>query len=98
MLRGAEGRPADEARPEILDERSAVPRRRIVANGNFLALCLMHGAQAYGWHFNITCLPQFLEKQYHLPNTSLLAALYVVAFLCWFKIDATRPIFPASTT
>lgn len=61
---------------EILDERSAVPWRKIVTNGNFLALCLMYGAQAYGWYFNITYLPQFLEKQYHLPNTSLLGALY----------------------
>jgi len=53
-----------------------VPWRKIVTNGNFLALCLMYATQAYGWYFNITYLPQFLERQYHLPNTSLLGALY----------------------
>jgi len=30
----------------------------------------------YGWYFSITYLPQFLEQQYHLPNSSLLGALY----------------------
>jgi MFS family permease len=53
-----------------------VPWARIVTNGNFLALCLMYAAQAYGWYFNITYLPQFLERQYGLPNSSLLGALY----------------------
>jgi hypothetical protein len=36
----------------------------------------MYSAQAYGWYFNITYLPQFLERQYGLPNSSLLGALY----------------------
>jgi ACS family glucarate transporter-like MFS transporter len=53
-----------------------VPWRGILTNGSFLALCLMYGTQAYGWYFNITYLPQFLEQQYHLPNSSLLGALY----------------------
>jgi MFS family permease len=53
-----------------------VPWRRIVSNGSFLALCLMYAAQAYGWYFNITYLPQFLESQYGLPNSSMLGALY----------------------
>lgn len=53
-----------------------VPWRRIVTNGNFLALCLMYGAQAYGWYFNITYLPQFLERQYHVPANSVLGAIY----------------------
>jgi MFS family permease len=54
----------------------APPWRAMLANGSFLALCLMYAAQAYGWYFNITYLPQFLERQYGLPNTSMLAALY----------------------
>jgi MFS family permease len=53
-----------------------VPWMRIVTSGNFLTLCLMYAAQAYGWYFNITYLPQFLERQYGLPNSSLLGALY----------------------
>ena len=58
------------------DSHRGVPWRQIVTNKNFLALCLMYAAQAYGWYFNITYLPQFLERQYGLPNTSMLSALY----------------------
>jgi MFS family permease len=58
------------------ESRRGVPWKRIVTNGNFLTLCLMYAAQAYGWYFNITYLPQFLERQYGLPNTSMLGALY----------------------
>jgi len=61
---------------ETIDAHRGVPWKRIITNGNFLTLCLMYGAQAYGWYFNITYLPQFLEQQYHMPNTSLLGALY----------------------
>ena len=55
---------------------AGVPWKRIFTNGNFLTLCLMYSAQAYGWYFNITYLPQFLERQYGLPNSSMLGALY----------------------
>jgi MFS family permease len=63
-------------RVEQHDSPRGVPWRRIVTDGNFLALCLMYSAQAYGWYFNITYLPQFLERQYGLPNSSMLGALY----------------------
>ena len=53
-----------------------VPWRTIVTNGNFLALCRSYGCQAYGWYFNITYLPQFLEEQYAVPKTSFLGAVY----------------------
>ena len=46
------------------------------AGAYFLALCLMYAAQGYGWWFNITYLPQFLEHHYGMPNSSLLGALY----------------------
>jgi MFS transporter, ACS family, glucarate transporter len=61
---------------EVPAAHRSVPWRHIITNGNFLVLCLMYATQAYGWYFNITYLPQFLEKQYHLPNSSLLGALY----------------------
>lgn len=61
---------------EMPDVHHNVPWRKILTNGNFLMLCLMYATQAYGWYFNITYLPQFLEQQYHMPNTSLLGALY----------------------
>lgn len=53
-----------------------VPWRSIVTNRNFLALCLMYGSQAYGWYFNITYLPQFMERQYHVLPGSLVGAIY----------------------
>jgi len=53
-----------------------VPWGAILANRSFLALCLMYAAQGYGWWFNITYLPQFLEHHYGMPNSSLLGALY----------------------
>lgn len=63
-------------REENLEPHHGVPWKKIVTNRNFLALCLMYSAQAYGWYFNITYLPQFLERQYGLPNSSMLGALY----------------------
>lgn len=63
-------------RAEVEESLQRVPWKRIVTSGNFLALCLMYAAQAYGWYFNITYLPQFLEREYGLPNSSLLGALY----------------------
>jgi ACS family glucarate transporter-like MFS transporter len=58
------------------EARSDVPWRTIVTNSDFLALCLMYGCQAYGWYFNITYLPQFLEEQYAVPKTTVLGAVY----------------------
>ncbi|WP_343229861.1 MFS transporter [Roseimicrobium sp. ORNL1] len=63
-------------RAAVKESHSGVPWKRIVTDWNFLALCLMYSAQAYGWYFNITYLPQFLEKHYGMPNSSLLGALY----------------------
>lgn len=63
-------------RAEEGDGHRGVPWKRIATDGNFLTLCLMYSAQAYGWYFNITYLPQFLERQFGLPNSSLLGALY----------------------
>lgn len=36
--------------------------RRILAHPNMLALCVMYFTQAYGFYFNITWLPTYLEK------------------------------------
>jgi MFS family permease len=47
-----------------------------VTNRSFLVLCLMYGSQAYGWYFNITYLPQFMERQYHVLPGSLIGAIY----------------------
>lgn len=41
-----------------------VPWRRLLTSGNLWALCLMYFCGAYGWYFNITYLPGFLEDQF----------------------------------
>lgn len=63
-------------RSDTQESLSGVPWKQIVTSGNFIALCLMYAAQAYGWYFNITYLPQFLEREYGLPHSSMLGALY----------------------
>src|SRR5207253_6719758 len=45
---------------------SGVPWRRIVTNTNLWILCLMYFCGAYGWYFNITYLPGYLQKTFGL--------------------------------
>ncbi|PAW79914.1 MAG: hypothetical protein B9S32_00895 [Verrucomicrobia bacterium Tous-C9LFEB] len=53
-----------------------VPWKRIFSSRNLWFLCLMYGCQAYGWYFNITYLPRFLEQQYHVTPDSLVGSIY----------------------
>jgi MFS transporter, ACS family, glucarate transporter len=66
------GRMAD--RPHALDTRRL---RRILADRNVIALCLMYFTQAYGFYFNITWLPTYLAKArgFTDPALGLLAGL-----------------------
>jgi MFS transporter, ACS family, glucarate transporter len=43
---------------------SGVPWRRLLTNGNLWILCLMYFCAAYGWYFNITYLPGYLENTF----------------------------------
>src|SRR5262249_11975364 len=43
---------------------------------NLWCLCLMYFCAAYGWYFNITLLPRFLETQYGVSDQSALGAIY----------------------
>jgi nitrate/nitrite transporter NarK len=43
-----------------------VPWRKLLTNGNLWVLCLMYFCAAYGWYFNITYLPGYLNKTYGL--------------------------------
>jgi MFS family permease len=40
------------------------------------AICLMYFGTAYGWYFNITYLPTYLEKRYEVSPESQLGAIY----------------------
>ncbi len=42
----------------------AVPWGRLLTSWNLWALCLMYFCAAYGWYFNITWLPKFLDEQF----------------------------------
>jgi MFS transporter, ACS family, glucarate transporter len=55
---------------------SGVPWLRLLRSGNLWALCLMYFCASYGWYFNITYLPTFLEQQYTVDKSSLVGALY----------------------
>jgi MFS family permease len=64
-------------RPHDLDVRR-LPG--LLANRNVVALCLMYFTQAYGFYFNITWLPTYLEKArgFRDPMLSLLAGLPLI--------------------
>src|SRR5262249_47865047 len=46
------------------ESHHGVPWMSILTSGNLWVLCLMYFCSAYGWYFNITWLPKFLNEQY----------------------------------
>jgi MFS family permease len=55
---------------------AGVPWGKFLTSVNLWALCLMYFCGAYGWYFNITYLPKFLEGQYDVQVKDLVGALY----------------------
>lgn len=53
-----------------------VPWKKIFLSGNLWCLCMMYFCAAYGWYFNITYLPDFLETRYGVEKNSTIGALY----------------------
>jgi MFS family permease len=53
-----------------------VPWRRLVQSSNLWALCFMYFCAAYGWYFNITYLPTYLEQQHGVQASSIAGAIY----------------------
>jgi MFS transporter, ACS family, glucarate transporter len=47
-----------------------VPWGRILGSGNLWLLCLAYFCSSYGWYFNITYLPDYLEKFYGLSKVN----------------------------
>lgn len=41
-----------------------VPWGKLLTDGNLWTLCLMYFGCAYGWYFNITWLPKYLQSEY----------------------------------
>jgi MFS family permease len=55
---------------------AGVPWGRLLRDRNLWFLCLMYFCAAYGWYFNISLLPRFLETQYDVARDSTLGAVY----------------------
>jgi MFS transporter, ACS family, glucarate transporter len=53
-----------------------VPWMKLITSTNLWCLCLMYFCGAYGWYFNITYLPRFLEQQHGVEMGHRLGALY----------------------
>jgi MFS family permease len=63
-------------RQDIEAAHAGVPWRKLLTNANLWALCLMYFCGAYGWYFNITLLPTFLETQHGVSPKSWVGAIY----------------------
>lgn len=55
---------------------SGVPWSKLLLSANLWALCLMYFCCAYGWYFNITYLPKFMDEQYDQELSGVRGALY----------------------
>lgn len=62
-------------RPDYHEAAMHVPWRALFADFNLWALCLMYFCGAFGWYFDITYLPKFLETQYRIDSASLSGAV-----------------------
>jgi MFS family permease len=63
-------------RADETEGHANVPWVYMLTRPNLWFLCLMYFCAAYGWYFNITYLPSFLEEQYKVEKTSLAGALF----------------------
>lgn len=55
-----------EGRHDTEAGHANVPWGKIFTNVNLWTLCLMYFCTAYGWYFNITYLPRFMEQQFNM--------------------------------
>lgn len=54
---------------------SGVPWKKLFGSANLWALCMMYFCAAYGWYFNITFLPKFMDEQYGAKMDGFVGAL-----------------------
>jgi MFS family permease len=66
--------PLEEEVPDAyrpgMDSHSGVPWLKLFTNVNLWTLCLMYFCGAYGWYFNITWLPKYLQSQFGVHETT----------------------------
>jgi MFS family permease len=63
-------------RHDIEAGHARVPWGRLLTSTNLWALCLMYFCGAYGWYFNITLLPTYLETQHGVARDSFVGYIY----------------------
>ena len=68
---------ASELRAETT--HAGVPWRALATNRSLIALCIMYALITYAWVFNITYLPDYLQKRYGVSRSDEIAALYIGA-------------------
>jgi MFS family permease len=65
-----------------------VPWMKLLTNVNLWTLCLMYFCAAYGWYFNITYLPRFMESRFNMDVKDFVGRilmggpLWLGAFAC----------------
>jgi MFS family permease len=57
-------------------EHGSIPWRALASNPSLMALGLMYLGITYGWYFNITYLPSYLQNRFQPAEGDLLAAMY----------------------
>jgi nitrate/nitrite transporter NarK len=50
--------------------------RRLLGDPSLWALCAMYSLVNYGWAFNITYLPSYLQQRFAVPENDLVGAIY----------------------
>ena len=69
LIRGAAAPPSEAPHGDI-------PWRAMAGNPSLAALCVMYLGITYGWYFNITYLPSYLQDRFQRPEGDLLTAVY----------------------
>ncbi len=62
--------------PKLATKREPTPWKDFLLSGNLWLLCIMYFCHAYGWFFNISYLPTYMNDRFALDEKSLLVALY----------------------
>jgi MFS family permease len=65
-----------EGRHEHGGDHAGVPWRKLLTSGNLWLLCFMYFSASYGWYFNITYYPSFLQNNFRVDAGSVVGWLY----------------------
>jgi nitrate/nitrite transporter NarK len=72
----AEAEMIEAGRKDEGQAHANVPWKKLLGSANLWSLSLMYFCASYGWYFNITYLPDFLETQYGVGKDSTIGAVY----------------------